>query len=126
MPAIIRRLADTDWAGWPPEQLAQRGNVSWKELIGDPAAGTDMVVGVARLMPGEHLALHRHTQPEIYFMLTGQGLVTVDGEVHDVQAGSLVFIPGDAEHGIRNVQAAELQFLYAFATGDFNAIEYRF
>lgn len=126
MPAIVRRLVDQEWEGWPAEQVAQRGPVSWKELLGDPAEGADMVVGVARLKAGEHLALHRHAQPEVYFMLTGRGLVTVDGAVHDVQAGTLVFIPGDAEHGIRNERGEELQFLYAFATGDFNAIEYRF
>jgi quercetin dioxygenase-like cupin family protein len=129
MPPIIRHLADQEWEGWPSEQVAERGRVSWKELLGDPfdaAQGADMVMGVARLKAGEHLALHRHAQPETYFVLAGRGVVTIDGVARKVDAGTLVFIPGDAEHGIRNDGAEELQFLYAFATGNFSQINYRF
>jgi len=125
--AIVRQLADRDWQGWPAEQVAVRGQVMWKDLLGsDPAEGANMVMGVARLRPGEALSPHRHAQPETYFMLTGRGDVTIDGVTRDVPAGTLVFIPGDAEHGIRNPHAEELQFLYAFAVADFNSVVYRF
>jgi hypothetical protein len=36
----------------------------------------------------------------------------VDGVAHDVEKGSAVFIPGDAEHGVRNEGAEELKWLY--------------
>jgi quercetin dioxygenase-like cupin family protein len=127
MPAIIRRLQDQDWQGWPADQVDQRGRVSWKDLLGsDAAEGANMVMGVARLKPGEQLALHRHTQPETYFMLAGRGVVTIDGASQQIEAGTLVFIPGNAEHGIRNERDEELQFLYAFALADFSEVEYRF
>lgn len=125
--AIVRQLADLDWQGWPAEQVAERGQIAWKDLLGsNPAEGADMVMGVARLRPGEALSPHRHTQPETYFMLAGRGEVTIEGVSHDVSVGTLVFIPGDAEHGIRNLHDEELQFLYAFAVADFNSVIYRF
>jgi quercetin dioxygenase-like cupin family protein len=127
VPTIVRRIADVEWQGWPAEQVAARGRVSWKDLLGsDPAEGADMVMGVARLLPGETLEPHRHSQPETYFALAGRGTVTIDGTRHDVEAGTLLFIPGDAEHGIRNDSDEELQILYAFAIADFNDVVYRF
>jgi oxalate decarboxylase/phosphoglucose isomerase-like protein (cupin superfamily) len=37
-----------------------------------------------------------------------------------------VFIPGDAEHGIRNSGAIVLRFVYVFPTNSFADVEYRF
>lgn len=126
-PPIVRRLQDVEWQGWPAEQVAERGRVSWKDLLGsDPAEGADMVMGVARVRPGETLELHRHAQPETYFTLAGRGTVTIGGVAHEVEPGMLLFIPGDAEHGVRNDTAEELQFLYAFAVRDFAEVVYRF
>lgn len=124
---IVRRLSDLAWQGWPAEQVASRGRVTWKDLLGgDPGEGADMVMGVARLLPGETLERHRHAQPETYFTLAGEGEVTIDGQAHRVSPGTMLFIPGDAEHGIRNDTSAELQILYAFAIADFNQVIYRF
>ena len=41
-------------------------------------------------------------------------------------AGSAVFIPGDAEHGIRNTVEGTLRFVYAFATDAIDDVVYRF
>jgi quercetin dioxygenase-like cupin family protein len=127
MPTIVRRVQDVEWQGWPGDQVAARGQVTWKDLLGsNPAEGADMVMGVARVLPGQTLQPHRHAQPETYFTLAGSGTVTIDGVRHEVSAGTLLFIPGDAEHGIRNDGDEELQILYAFATADFNDVVYRF
>ncbi len=37
-----------------------------------------------------------------------------------------MFIPGDAEHGIRNTGGGTLRFVYAFATGSIDDVVYRF
>jgi quercetin dioxygenase-like cupin family protein len=50
----------------------------------------------------------------------------VDGVAHEVEKGSAVFIPGDAEHGVRNEGAEELKWLYVFPVGNFGEIVYRF
>lgn len=125
--AIVRRLDELPWQGWPEEQIAERGRITWKDLLGsDPAEGADMVMGVARVRPGETLELHRHAQPESYFILSGRATVTIAGVAHAVEPGMLLFIPGDAEHGVRNDSGEELQFLYAFAVASFDQVVYRF
>jgi len=42
-----------------------------------------------------------------------------------VPAGTAVFIPGDAEHGIRDTGAGVLRFLHAFAVQSFTEVEHR-
>lgn len=127
MTAIVRRLADRQWEGWPADQVGVRGSVTWKDLLGsDTAEGGDMVLGVARVRKGESLAKHRHTQPETYFTLSGRGVVTIDGVAYPVEAGTMIFIPGDAQHQIDNDNEDELQILYAFAIDDFDKVVYRF
>jgi mannose-6-phosphate isomerase-like protein (cupin superfamily) len=73
-----------------------------------------------------HLKLHRHTHAEIYHITAGRGIVTVDGKEHEVGKGSVVFIPGNAEHGIRCVGDEEVKWLYVFAADGFGDIGYRF
>lgn len=85
-----------------------------------------MTVGVVRLRKNESLEPHRHAQPETYFTLSGRGTVTIDGVVHPVDAGRLLFIPGHAQHQINNVEDEDLLILYAFAISDFSRIEYHF
>jgi quercetin dioxygenase-like cupin family protein len=123
---IVRRLEDLAWQSWPAEQVSERGQIMWKTLLDDAPQGANMVMGVARLRKGESLEPHRHAEPESYFGLRGRGVVTVEGARHIIEAGTLVFIPGNAQHQIVNDGNEELQILYAFAAGDFHQIVYRF
>ena len=66
------------------------------------------------------------TPAEIYYVVEGHGIVTLDGVDHPVSAGTAVYIPGDAEHGIRNAGQTPLRFFYAFAVDSFGDVTYRF
>jgi len=120
--ALVRRLADLQWEGWPPAEAAERGAVTWKDLLGGP----NMVMGVARVRCGESLKAHRHSEPENYYTLSGRGVVTVEGQAIAVEAGTAIYIPGDAEHQIDNAEAEDLLILYTFAVKDFSEVRYRF
>jgi mannose-6-phosphate isomerase-like protein (cupin superfamily) len=86
-----------------------------------------MTAGVAEIVPGSGgLQLHRHEQSEIYFILEGTGILTVDGRETEVTAGTAAFIPGNAEHGIRNASDANVKLFYVFPTGSFEDVVYRF
>ena len=79
------------------------------------------------LMPeGEGLKLHRHAQPEIYYVAEGAGAVTIDGVETAVYAGCAVFIPGDAEHGVCNAADTVLRIFYVFPADRFSDVIYRF
>ncbi|KAJ5672235.1 hypothetical protein N7507_001362 [Penicillium longicatenatum] len=104
------------------------GIVTWHTLFSAPKTNTsDMSAGIAVCSPRTgHLCPHRHKQAEIYYIIEGQGEVTIDGVKSPVSKGSTVFIPGDAEHGIVNSGEEELKWFYVFPTGSFEDVIYRF
>lgn len=104
------------------------GVVSWHTLLSNPKTpSSDMCCGLGVLPPSEgYLCAHRHTQAEIYYITQGEGVVTIDGVSYNVSKGATVFIPGNAEHGIKNSSNIELKWFYVFPTGDFSDIVYKF
>ena len=103
------------------------GSISWHTLLSSDIAPTDsMSAGIADLAPGGELKPHRHDPSEIYFVFEGTGIVQIDGQETTVKPGTTVFIPGNAEHGIRNEASANLKFFYVFPTGSFADVIYRF
>lgn len=104
----------------------ERGNATWHTLLSSPGtASTSITAGIATCPRYGTLALHRHEQPEVYFILSGSGEVEIDGERHFVSRNNLVWIPGDAEHGVF-CGDNELSWLYLFPEDSFDNIVYRF
>lgn len=114
----------------PPESFDDpaRGEVTWHTLISTPNTETsDLSVGIAICPPKTgQLCAHRHAQAEVYHILEGEGEITIDGISADVVAGSIVFIPGNAEHKIVNRGKGSLRWFYVFAEGSFEDVIYRF
>jgi len=106
-----------------------RGVVRWRTLLsGDRTPTEALTVGVAELLEagGAKLAPHRHAHPEVYYVLSGQGVLHIDGVDHALAPGVAAFIPGGALHGARAVGAATLRILYVFAADSFDQIKYEF
>jgi mannose-6-phosphate isomerase-like protein (cupin superfamily) len=79
------------------------------------------------LPPNEgFLCPHRHKQAEIYFITEGRGIVVIEGVETEVGPKTTVFIPGDAEHGIRNAGSEDVKWFYVFACDKFEDVVYRF
>ena len=103
-----------------------RGTLRWKTLhSGDVTGSNSLVCGIAMMQAGDHFALHRHAQPEVYFGLEGEGIVMVDGQPHRLAPGIALFVPGNALHGVPEV-AAPLRWFYTFACDSFDQIHYEF
>ena len=110
-------------------QDSGRGDCTWKTIISSPSTRTDSItIGIASCKaPGGHLGLHRHQQPEVYYIISGQGLVEIDGEQRLVTAGSVVFIASNVEHGMRNLDSSEdLKWLFCFGANGFDEVIYQF
>jgi quercetin dioxygenase-like cupin family protein len=104
-----------------------RGVISWETLIdANVTPSNGVTCGVAVVEAGGFLAPHRHQPTEVYHILEGQSLVTINGTDHHVAKGDTVFIPPMAEHGIRNISAARMRLLFIFPTSTFAEIEYLF
>ncbi|MBY6002804.1 cupin domain-containing protein [Salipiger bermudensis] len=102
------------------------GTVRWRTLFsGERTATTGMVLGIAEFGPLGTLLPHRHGPAEIYFGLSGAGIVTIDGVPHPIGPEIALFIPEDSEHG--TIAGTEgLRFLYVFPRDRFSDVEYRF
>ena len=88
--------------GWDD---AIRGKIVWRTLFsGDRTATNQMTLGVTDVGPGQPNPFHphRHSQAEIYYVLSGEGVVSIDGVERPLRAGTSVFIAGDVWHGARN------------------------
>jgi mannose-6-phosphate isomerase-like protein (cupin superfamily) len=104
-----------------------RGRLTFRTLFSADSTATEcFVTGVAELPEDGFLALHRHMQAETYYLLSGEGVVTLGGTDYRVHPGSSVFIPGSREHGIRNTGTLTLRFFYVLAADAFTDIEYVF
>jgi len=106
---------------------AARGSLSFRTLFSrEETATRDLTAGVAELGAGGRLAEHRHSASEVYYVLSGRGVLTLDGEDQVVSAGTSVFIPGDVPHGIRNDGPAQLRFFYVLAAHGMADVHYHF
>ena len=131
MPEVLPFVVHFDTADIPLEHWDDpvKGKVSWRTLVsGDCTPSTELTVGVADIEPGRPDAHnpHRHTQAEVYTIVSGEGIVHVDGIDHAVATGATVFIPGGVWHFARNTGDTTLRLVYVFAADSFSDIEYEF
>jgi len=116
--------AQTPEDGWDDPV---RGRLRWRTLFSQGLTQTaGMTCGVTELKPGDWLGLHRHAPPEVYYVFAGAGVLSLEGREIPVTAGSAVFIPGMAEHGIRQTGDEVLRLFYAFPVDSFDNVEYLF
>ena len=122
--AIVVDELDVPPTRWSDET---RGEVQFRTLIGDGRTPThSLTAGVTEMKPGDWLGHHRHEPAEVYYVLEGEGTMTLSGEEVAVAAGSAVFIPGSLEHGIRNTGKGPLRFFYTFAVDRLDDVDYHF
>ncbi|KAK2606516.1 hypothetical protein N8I77_005259 [Diaporthe amygdali] len=106
---------------------SDKGNTTWHTLLSAPATpSTSLSAGIAICPAKGSLALHRHEQAEIYYILSGSGEVEVDGKRQRVGKDMTVWIPGNAEHGVFCGDGEELRWLYVFPEGSFEDVVYHF
>jgi len=65
----------------------------------------------ARLAPGGVSLLHRIKTSEVYYILSGEGVMEIDGEKSPVGPGNVVYIPPGATQRIASTGDEELVFL---------------
>jgi mannose-6-phosphate isomerase-like protein (cupin superfamily) len=123
--AVITRAEE-----WPREEWddPQRGSVAFRTLFSSDVTPTDsMCAGIAEIVPGGGAKqLHSHAEAEIYYILEGTGILTIDDVETVVTPGRAVFIPGHVRHGLRNESTATVKLFYVFPTGRFGDVTYRF
>jgi mannose-6-phosphate isomerase-like protein (cupin superfamily) len=62
--------------------------------------------------PRVTIGRHRHGEnEEIYFIIEGQALMTLNGQEHEVKPGDFIVNPPHGEHGLRNESEVEVKLL---------------
>jgi mannose-6-phosphate isomerase-like protein (cupin superfamily) len=88
---LVVREADVTRDAWDDKI---KGVLGFRTLFsGGTTATAALTAGIADLNPGEWLGLHRHSPTEIFNVIEGEGVVTLDGAEHPVSAGAAVYIP---------------------------------
>ena len=72
------------------------------------------------------VSLHQHAPVEIYYILEGNGVLTIEETEYKVSTGSTAYIPGNASHGLVNIGTSPLRLLYVFPVDSFAEVEYVF
>jgi len=65
----------------------------------------------AVVKPGDTTWQHRLKTSEVYFIVSGNGVMHIDGESSPVRPGSTVYIPPRAEQSITNSGKTDLVFI---------------
>ena len=121
---LVLDEADAPLDGWDDPV---KGRMRWRTLFSKGGTPTDGITcGVCDLGPGDWLGLHRHAPLEVYYVFAGAGVVALEGNEVAVKAGSAVFIPGMAEHGVRQTGTERLRFFYGFPVDSLDKVEYLF
>lgn len=95
------------------EKRKRPGLVSYAILSRGDVAGNDLAATFVELEPGGRQLLHSHPEVQVYFIVSGTGIMRVGKDFEEVTAGDLIHIPSGAEHGIVNTQRQPLTYFTA-------------
>ncbi len=84
------------------------------EFIRAPA----LSVGLYQLPAGGSDRQSPHSEDEVYYVAAGKAQVRVGGEDRAVQAGSVIYVPRNAEHKFHSIEEA-LTILVFFAPAEY-------
>jgi mannose-6-phosphate isomerase-like protein (cupin superfamily) len=68
-------------------------------------------LAIANLAKGKTIESHRDPMEEIYFVLSGEGEISVEEETRHVTPGDATWIPAGAAHSLTNSSEQELLIL---------------
>jgi mannose-6-phosphate isomerase-like protein (cupin superfamily) len=70
-----------------------------------------MVFRKRALKPGSGIGYHEQTEDEIYYVLSGRGIMTIDGKPIEVGPGTAVLTRPGSSHGLKQVGSEDLVIL---------------
>lgn len=102
---IIQR--DADVAASQPGPHKGGGETVGYSFFGD-VPKLSLVLRKRALKPGSAIGYHRQAEDEIYYVLSGRGLMTLDGKEHEVGPGTAILTRTGSSHGLKQVGSDDL------------------
>ena len=73
----------------------------------------NLSITLVEMQPGGFQYIHSHKPEQMYYILEGSGIMTIDSSQKQVGAGDCIFIPSLSGHGLRNTGNTVLKYLSA-------------
>jgi len=86
-------------------------NVVKQVAIGKNEGWEDYVLRVFTVKNGGYTPRHTHDWPHINYILAGEGTLYLNGELYNVKAGSIAYIPNNVEHQFMADRNSDIQFI---------------
>jgi mannose-6-phosphate isomerase-like protein (cupin superfamily) len=68
------------------------------------------------LKPGAGIGYHEQREDEVYYVLSGRGVMTLDDKLYDVGPGTAILTRTGSSHGLKQVGAEDLVVLITYET----------
>jgi quercetin dioxygenase-like cupin family protein len=81
-----------------PHATAPHGKASITHL----ARGRNAYLGMLQMDPDASVPSHRDSTEEFIHVLEGGGTMTINGQTHEITAGTTIYMPADAEVSFQN------------------------
>ena len=110
-PAVIVREADVAREEVPPHKGV---GMSTAYRMSDAAPGRNFEFRKRTLHPGSSIGLHVLSHDEVYYVISGAGVVTSDGKESAMEAGTAAYLYEGADVGIRQTGSEPLVLIIAY------------
>lgn len=90
------------------------GAIHWIGVLdsNDPGGKSVQFVHDDILPPGSTIGVHRHSgDQEYYYIVSGCGVMTLDGQEHDVASGDITVVFPGGTHGLANRSEQDLRII---------------
>lgn len=89
-----------------------------RELFEITRGGYLELVNEFEVAGGGRVDPHQHPTHEFYYVTSGRGIMTVEGDDREIGQGDLVYIPPNAVHTLRPVSDNASIHCFCFAVGE--------
>lgn len=77
---------------------------------------TSFNAGIIKLLMGQTDNQSSHPVDEIYYVIEGKGLISINGTDHEIRKGTIIFVSANSDHRFHS-NREDLIVLYILATG---------
>jgi mannose-6-phosphate isomerase-like protein (cupin superfamily) len=114
--ALVEKMANLPWKEFP----GHFGGALSKALAGPENTGTSRLdFRISHYAPAAFVAEHVHkVQEQVYYVLEGEGILTLDDDRHLLGAHDYVYVPPGIRHSFTNTGINGLLFLVITTPAD--------
>jgi len=80
----------------------------------DKTPGMKFVFRKRALKPGSGIGYHEQKEDEVYYVLSGRGVMTLDDKPVDIGPGAAILTRPGSSHGLKQVGSEDLVILIAY------------